>query len=107
MLKQQGAVLIGHEVYTHSTEAVDNITASRLVNAANFFSPNMLEARCLLQSVAAAEEGKPWQSPPSLPAEVCLGSALDLASDLSRRFGNQNVLLRWASFASPKEHLLR
>eukprot|EP00873_Tetraselmis_striata_P004212 jgi/Tetstr1/424476/TSEL_015005.t1 len=91
-LKAAGVPLVGHEVYTHNTEPVSADTVAELVTGASYFSPNALEAACLL-AAADLTPGQPWQPPPASPAPD-LPAAKALAVRLSAAHGRQNVLLR-------------
>ena len=91
-LRKRSAVMLGHEVYTHNTEAGDPNTIRGLVTAASFFSPNVLEAECLLESLRAARDGDRFVAPLEEPGDVT--RALEVAMELSSIHGDQNLLLR-------------
>ena len=93
-LRSRNAVMLGHEVYTHNTEAADPDAIRGLVNAGSFFSPNVLEAECLLESLRAARDGDRFVAPLEEPGDI--PRALEVATELSSIYGDQNLLLRQA-----------
>jgi hypothetical protein len=95
-LQRRGAVLLGHEIYTHSTGPLDPEAVRSLVMAASLFSPNIFEAECLLESLRAARDGNGFTAPPDLDTRGDDGilRALKLARELSVGYEDQNILLR-------------